>query len=48
MYIGRSLGYNEFVPICAMEADRLSGVIPLLIIELGHRWMWALPVISIH
>jgi len=48
MYIGRNLWYNEFVPICAMEVDRLSGGVPPLIINLGHRWMWALLVISIH
>jgi len=31
--------YNEVVPICAMEADRLSGGIAPLLPKLGCRWM---------
>ena len=28
------------VPVCVMEADRLSGGIAPLILQLGFRWMW--------
>jgi hypothetical protein len=38
MYIGRRPKYNKVVPICAMEADRLSGCIAPLNFKLG-RWM---------
>jgi hypothetical protein len=34
MYIGRSLRFNKVVPICAIEADRLSGVTAPLILKL--------------
>jgi hypothetical protein len=39
MYIDRRSRYNEVVPICAMEADRLSGGMAPLILKLGSRWM---------
>jgi len=39
MYIGRREGYNKVVPICAMEADRLSGCKAPLIFKLGCRQM---------
>jgi len=39
MYIGRRESYNKVVPICAMEADRLSGGIDPLIFKLGSRWL---------
>jgi hypothetical protein len=39
MYIGGRLRYNKVVPICAMEADRLSGGIAALIFKLGSRQM---------
>jgi len=35
MYIVRRSRYNEVVPICAVEADRLSGGIARLILKLG-------------
>jgi hypothetical protein len=35
MYIGRRSRYNEVVPICARETDRLSGGIAPLILKLG-------------
>jgi hypothetical protein len=35
MYIGRRLRYNKFVPVCAMETDRLSGAVVPLILKLG-------------
>ena len=35
MYIVRRSRYNEVVPICAVEADRLSGGIAPLILKLG-------------
>jgi len=34
MYIGRRSRYNKLVPICAIEADRLSGGIAPLIFKL--------------
>ena len=40
MYIGRSSGYNEVVPVCAMEVDSLIGGIAPLILKLGSRQMW--------
>jgi len=39
MYIGRRSRYNEVVPICALEADRLSGGIAPLLPKLGCSWM---------
>jgi len=39
MYMGRRSRYNEVVPICAMEAERLSGGIAPLLPKLGCRWM---------
>jgi hypothetical protein len=35
MYIGRRSRYNEVVPICAVEADKLNGGIAPLILKLG-------------
>ena len=40
MYIGRWLGLNEVVPLCAMEEVRLIVGITPLIFELGSRRMW--------
>ena len=40
MYIGRWVGLNKVVPLCAMEGDRLSVGIAPLIFKLGSRRMW--------
>jgi len=34
VYIGRKSRYNKCVPICAIEADRLSGGIAPLILKI--------------
>jgi hypothetical protein len=40
MYIGRRERQNKMVPICAIEADRLSGGIAPPIFKLSSRWLW--------
>jgi hypothetical protein len=39
MYINRRLKYNEVVPICAMEEDRLSGGMAPLFLKIGSIQM---------
>jgi len=39
-YIGRLLGLNKVVPLCAMEGDRLSVGIAPQVLKLGSRRMW--------
>ena len=40
MYIGRWLGLNKVIPLCAVEGDRLSVGIAPLIFKLGSRRLW--------
>jgi hypothetical protein len=40
MFIGGRLRYSKVVPICAVEADRLSGDIAPVILKRGSIWMW--------
>jgi hypothetical protein len=39
MYVGRSLRYNEVVPIHAMEEDRLNGVMAPVFLKIGSIQM---------